>query len=313
MVWSVRAIYPNPAGAASDLQRLFPDLNARRFPPNHTSAPDEPACYKSGVMTQDSPAMLVLDASRLEDDPALAKLISDIRQGADMFVFLSGGAGGMSAAIQRRLVMLLEAIVLLARRGRRIAVGDGGTHAGLMEAAGLAREASDGRFLLVGVSPAPAVTDAGEEGKTPVDRNHSHIVAVYDRDWETARREDGWTPEDGYWGSETRAMYRIFARLAEGRPSATLVANGGSIVLEEVRRTVEAGRQMILVAGSGRAADALVSLVSGTEPAEDEVKRLRDRARAMGLPGPRALYHQFDLSGSPEELARVLDGILSRA
>jgi SLOG in TRPM, prokaryote len=43
----------------------------------------------------------------------------------------------------------------------------------------------------------------------------------------------------------TLAMYWLFAKLAEGRPSVTIVANGGGITLAEVESNVRAGRRMI--------------------------------------------------------------------
>jgi hypothetical protein len=261
---------------------------------------------------QASPQFLAVDAERIDEDAALARVVADIREEAGTFVFLSGGAGGMSTHVQRRLVSLLEGIALLAR-GRTVAVGDGGTRAGVMEAAGLARRASGGLFPLVGICPAIPVTTTGEEGKTPVDPNHSHVIAVRDRAWESARRAEGWTPKDGYWGSETPAMHRIFARLAQARPAVALAANGGRIVLDEIRRHVEAARPIVLVTGSGRAVDALISLIDGTEPSNPEVERLRDLAQARGLPGSRDLYCRMALSARPEELAALLDSVLSRA
>jgi hypothetical protein len=263
-------------------------------------------------MPADPPAILEVDADRLNEGPALATLIAAVREDADGFVILSGGAGRMSRAIQRRLVLLLGALSMLVHRGRRIAVADGGTRAGLMEAAGLARQAGGNRFPLIGIAPAPAITPTGDEARTPVDPNHSHIIAVTDRSWEASRRADGWTPKDGYWGSETRTMYRIFERLSAARPSVALVANGGAIVLDEIRENVNAARPLVLIGNSGRAADAVVSLLNGEEPLDDEVRRLRDRALAMGLPGPPALYRTFDLAGAPDDLSALLDAVLER-
>jgi hypothetical protein len=48
---------------------------------------------------------------------------------------------------QRQLLAMFDALSLLAKAGRRIAVGDGGTKAGIMEAAGsrVARAAAHSR------------------------------------------------------------------------------------------------------------------------------------------------------------------------
>jgi hypothetical protein len=193
-----------------------------------------------------------------------------VRKQADAFVFLSGGASKMQQDHQRQLLAMFDALSLLTKAGRRVAVGDGGTKAGIMEAAGLARKASGFAFPLGGVAPAAEIPP---RGTTPVDPNHSHIVAV----------DNLAAPAGDAWGSETGTMYWLFAALAEGRPSVTIVANGGGITLAEVEANVRAGRRMILIQGSGRAADALVSLLKQTTPSDAEVKALRDRAEQATL------------------------------
>lgn len=200
----------------------------------------------------------------------LSALVTDVRKGADAFVFLSGGASKMREDQQRQLLAMFDALSLLTKAGHRLAVGDGGTKAGIMEAAGLARKASGFAFPLIGLAPAAEIPP---RGTTPVDPNHSHIVAV---DNPAASSGDAW-------GSETDTMYWLFAKLAEGRPSVTIVANGGGITLAEVEANVRAGRRMILIEGSGRAADALVSLLRKTTPADVEVKALRERAQKATL------------------------------
>src|SRR5689334_21815751 len=117
----------------------------------------------------------------------------------------------MSPEVARRMQAMFDALTDVART-RRLAVGDGGTQAGIMRAAGEARRRSGHAFMLIGVTPAGEIPPAGQ---TPVDPNHSHLVAVADP---TA------TPGEG-WGTETGTMYRLFAALADGRPSVTVVAN----------------------------------------------------------------------------------------
>ena len=90
-------------------------------------------------------------------------------------------------------------------------------------------------------------------------------------------------------------MYWLFAALANDRPSVTIVANGGSITLSEVAANVEAGRRMILIEGSGRAADALVSLLKGTTPSDGEVRDLRERAQKGKLTRRKELFNTVQL------------------
>ena len=256
----------------------------------------------SGAQTTADPGRpVVLDVSSvsLEKNVQLSSLIAEIRSQADAFVFLSGGASRMLADQQRQLLAMFEALTLVARGGRRIAVGDGGTQAGIMEAAGLARRASGGAFPLIGVAPAREVPP---RGKTPLDPNHSHVVAV----------DNPSAPAQDSWGSETEAMYWLFAKLAEGRPSVTIVANGGGITLTEVESNVRAGRRMILIEGSGRAADALVSLLQKTQVSDAEVASLRERAEKATLTRRPELFQIVELQrGAPglrDAITAVIDG-----
>ncbi len=216
------------------------------------------------------PRVLEVSSVAPEKNAQISSLIAEIRSEADAFVVLSGGASRMSEDHQRQLLAMFEALSLVAKGGRRIAVGDGGTQAGIMEAAGHARRKSGNAFPLIGVAP---LREIPPRGKTPLDPNHSHVVAV---DNPSASAQDSW-------GSETDTMYWLFAKLAEGRPSVAIVANGGGITLTEVESNVRAGRPIILIEGSGRAADALVSLLRKTQVSDAEIVNLRERAEKMGL------------------------------
>ena len=245
--------------------------------------------------TTQEPRIIEASSSSPEQNAQLSALATEVRTQADAFVFLSGGASKMSEDHQRQLLAMFGALSLVSKAGRRIAVGDGGTKAGIMEAAGLARQASGRAFPLIGVAPAAEIPP---RGKTPVDPNHSHIVAV----------DNPAAPAQDAWGSETATMYWLFAKLAEGRPSVTVVANGGGITLAEVEANVNAGRRMILIENSGRAADALVSLVKGTKPADAEVQSLRERAEKAKLTRRPELFQVVALQAGT---AGLRDAILS--
>ncbi len=177
---------------------------------------------------------------------------------------------------------MLAALGTLATE-RRIAVGDGGTRAGILAAAGRARLASGRAFPLIGVAPARELAPAGS---TPVDPNHSHVIAVDDPALPTG---------EPAWGSETATMYWLFNRFAEGRNSVAIVANGGGITLDEIAANVEFGRPMILIAGSGGAADALVALVRGTTPADSEVRRPAEQGADGPADAPSGpVHHRAD-------------------
>jgi predicted Rossmann-fold nucleotide-binding protein len=215
------------------------------------------------------PRVVAVSTKALERSAEVKALIGTLRDQSDALVVLSGGAT-MSEAKQRELLAMFEALGTLATE-RRIVVGDGGSEAGIMEAAGKVRRASGGAFPLVGVVPAREIPPAGQ---TTLDPNHSHVVAVDD---------PSLPPREPGWGSETATMYWLFDRLAHGRSSVAVVANGGGITLNEIAANVEFGRPIILIEGSGRAADALVALLRGTTPADAEVATLQAKAGAARL------------------------------
>jgi hypothetical protein len=245
-----------------------------------------------------NPRILHVPASRVDDDPGIAGLIRDLRAEAEAFVFLSGGAAKMSGESERALIDLVDGLAILCGEGLRLGVGDGGTQAGIMQAAGNARAKSRHPFPLVGVCPAREIPPLG---KTPIDPNHTAIVAVDNPDW------DG---SNGYFGSETAAMYTLFARMAEGRRSVAVVANGGGITLTEVDENIRAGRPMVLVSGSGRAADVLVSLVEQRENVDGGEVELRQKAEALNLRRRPDLFHTFTLTDGPNAFARTLRRVL---
>ena len=246
------------------------------------------------------PRVIEVSSVAPEKNAQLSSLIAEIRGQTDAFVFLSGGASRMREDHQRQLLAMFEALALLAKGGRRIAVGDGGTQAGIMEAAGRARRASGSAFPLIGVAPAREIPP---RGKTPVDPNHTHVIAV----------DNPSAPVKDSWGSETGTMYWLFAALAEGRPSVTIVANGGGITLTEVESNVRAGRPIILIEGSGRAADALVSLLRKKPVSEPELVSLRERAEKARLTERPELFTVVSLQGGASGLRDAISSALGGA
>ncbi len=273
---------------------LMADGGIYEFEPLTESKPNPQAQGGAG-----RPRVLEVSSVAPEKNAQLSALIAEIRSEADAFVILSGGASRMSEDHQRQLLAMFEALSLVAKGGHRIAVGDGGTQAGIMEAAGHARRKSGNAFPLIGVAP---LREIPPRGKTPLDPNHSHVVAV----------DNPSAPAQDSWGSETETMYWLFAKLAEGRPSVTIVANGGGITLTEVESNVRAGRPIILIEGSGRAADALVSLLRKTQVSDAEIVNLRERAEKVGLTRRPELFRivpmQAGAPGLHDAIAAVIGG-----
>jgi hypothetical protein len=243
------------------------------------------------------PRVIEVSSVGVEAHAPVAALIDEIRAEADAFVFLSGGASKMREDHQRQLLAMVEALALVAK-DRRIAVGDGGTQAGIMEAAGRARHASGNAFALIGVAPAREIPP---RGGTPIDPHHSHVVAV----------DNPSAPAGDSWGSETETMFWLFAALAAGRPSVAVVANGGGITLAEVEANVRAGRRVILIEGSGRAADALVSLLRDTPVSDPEIADLREQAGRARLGQRPELFRIVPMQGGAPALREAINEAIS--
>jgi len=248
-----------------------------------------PVSGAPGQAAADRPRVVSVSSVAPEKNQELSSLIAEIRRQTDAFVILSGGASRMREDHQRQLLAMFEALALVAKTGRRIGVGDGGTQAGIMEAAGLARRASGNAFPLIGVAPAREIPPLGN---TPADPNHSHLIAV----------DNPSAPVKDSWGSETETMYWLFGALAAGRPSVAVVANGGGVTLTEVEFNVRAGRPIILIEGSGRAADALVSLLRKTPVSDPDIVGLRQRAEKAGLTRRPELFTIVPLQGGASSL-----------
>jgi hypothetical protein len=99
--------------------------------------------------------------------------------------------------------------------------------------------------------------------------------------------------------------------VAEGRPSVTIVANGGGITLREVDWNVRAGRRIILIEGSGRAADALVSLLRKTPGSGADVS-LRESADKAALVRRPELFDVVALQAGAAGLHRAIAAGLER-
>jgi hypothetical protein len=206
-------------------------------------------------------------------------------------VVVVGGASGLSAEDQQRLRPLFtQALVPALERHGAVAV-DGGTRAGVMQLLGRARTAASAAFPLVGVAaegtvrlPGAAPGDAARDDAAELDPDHTHLVLV----------------PGTRWGDESPWIARTATALAGAAGSVTVLVDGGRVAWQDVRSSVDAGRPVVAVDGSGRTADALAAAVRGAaadDAARDLVGSGLVRAVALG-----------DLAG----LAAVLDDHLAR-
>lgn len=112
--------------------------------------------------------------------------------------------------------------------------------------------------------------------------HHTHFVIVPGDDW----------------GAESPWIAHAATVLTRGAPSITVLLNGGQIAYSDVERSVQAGRGVVVIDGSGRTADAIASALSGATPDE--------RASALEASGLIRSVSVDDPPGLAELLAAAL-------
>jgi SLOG in TRPM, prokaryote len=222
---------------------------------------------------------LVASAMEVDDAAALPAAVSAL--GLDPprpTVTVVGGAGGLDeSGLENLRSIFLTGIVPVLQQHNAAAV-DGGTRSGVMRLIGETRAQFGASFPLVGVAAAGTVRLPGQPARPDVDTvlepNHSHFIIV---------------PGDE-WGAESPWIADTASVLAGGRPSVTVLINGGEIAYSDVERSVQARRRVVVVAGSGRTADAIAGALVGTM-SDDRAERLAGTGLvdAVPLDDPAAL------------------------
>jgi hypothetical protein len=183
----------------------------------------------------------VLEAAGLSSGPVLV---------------LVGGAGGLEVDEEARLSDLIRdyLVPVMVRNGAMVV--DGGTDSGIMRAIGRARSDARAQFPLIGVASTGTVRSPdkarGSDSEAEVDPNHTHIVLVPGQEW----------------GDESPWLSEVASALSIGHRSATMLVNGGEIAYADVHHSLKEGRPVIVLAGSGRTADAIAS--AERDPSADE-------------------------------------------
>lgn len=156
---------------------------------------------------------------------------------------LVGGAGGMSQEHLDRTAEVLNNWVVPVLDPLGAAVVDGGTDSGVMQVMGKARSAARAEFPLIGVV-AEGTVSAGTgdaQAGAEIEPRHSHVILV---------------PGDS-WGDESPWLADVADAVAGASRSVTLVVNGGEITYDDIARSVERHRPVVVLAGTGRTADAI--------------------------------------------------------
>jgi hypothetical protein len=201
---------------------------------------------------------------------------------------LVGGAGGLDRADLDRLRPLFGAGLIPAVTRLGAAAIDGGTWSGVMRLLGEAYSGAGADFPLIGVAAAGTVRlpdgQPPRDDAAPLDPNHSHFVLV---------------PGDE-WGAEAGWIAQVATNLVDDEPSVTVVVNGGEIAYSDVEHSLDAGRPVLTVAGSGRCADQLAAAVDGG-PADERAVALVKSGLVQAVP-----------ADDPARLASVLASVLTR-
>lgn len=255
---------------------------------------------------------LTLEVDAVED---LSGALAGAGLGAGHAVLVVvGGAGGMSGSDLDAFHTLAVHHVLPVLSAASGAVVDGGTDAGVMAALGRARRDLGSTVPLVGVAARGTVRvgdgpSGGDDDRAAVEPNHTHLVLVPGQEW----------------GEESPWLSRVATALAGDAPSLTLVVNGGEITYDDIGHSLGAGRPVLVLAGTGRTADAIASagqIATGDAPATGERIPTDGTIRAGGTtgspPDPRAreaarseLVRVVPFA-APEEVARALEQVLGR-
>lgn len=226
--------------------------------------------------------------ARVVEGDDLASLLRrlEVEVGNPVLVVVGGAAGlddRIGDAVRSLFADHLEPVL----RQLRAVVIDGGTRSGVMRAVGSAISDRGHHVCLLGVAAEGTVQLPGQPGESElaeIEPNHDLILLVPGQRW----------------GDESPWIDRIGTALAQGRPSATLVVNGGNITYADVEYSLRAARPVVVLHGSGRAADDIAEAVSGRTATDRAVRlALSDLVRSVPLT-------------QPGEVAAVIQTLLSR-
>ncbi len=199
-----------------------------------------------------------------------------------------GGAGWFGEAEQARLRPLFAGVLAPLAEALGALVVDGGTDAGVMRLMGRARARTNATFSLIGVAATGTVALPGGPLPRPdaaqLEPHHTRFVLVPGSEW----------------GDEARWLSRVAGVLSDGVPSVTVLVNGGETAWKDASLSVDAGRPVVAISGSGRAADALAGAL------RDEATDAR--ARELTESG---LLRAVDLSAGEPVIARTIEEVLS--
>jgi hypothetical protein len=229
-------------------------------------------------VSQDAAAKQIIDALELPRPRAL--------------LVLNGGTAEMEAELQAQLGHLLQDGLARIAAEQQITLITGGTNAGIFSLLGHGLAKWGRPAPCIGVAVARLVTWPGripwwlprwlfDRSHGSLEPHHTHF-ALTDGD---------------HWGAETKTMFALAAALSEGVPSVAVLASGGLIARDETLHNVRQGREIIVIANSGRLADEIAAAITGdTETPDHEIAAIvRDGRTTL-----------FNIADGPEALASLV-------
>ncbi|MBD2513591.1 hypothetical protein H6G93_00930 [Nostoc sp. FACHB-973] len=201
-----------------------------------------------------------------------------------------GGASNISEADFLRIQRLFVEILAPIAETLGAYVVDGGTDVGVMRLMGVARTQIGAKFALVGVAPEGKVALPNElkvADLTPLEPNHTHFVLV----------------PGSNWGDESPWISDVATVLAGGAPSVTVLLNGGEVTFKDAFSSVNTGRLVVAIAGSGRTADILAGALLGNATG--------DRAKELAKSGKLQYIDLIDMEKGVNNLGKIIQGLLS--
>ncbi|MEH2161946.1 MAG: hypothetical protein V7K38_13095 [Nostoc sp.] len=231
-------------------------------------------------------------AIRADRQAELPDALKQIGLGSSRSVLVVvGGASNISEADFLRIKRLFTEVLAPIAESLGAYVVDGGTDAGVMKLMGEARTQIGAKFALIGVTPENKVALPNQQqsgaDSTPLEPNHTHFVLV---------------PGDN-WGDESPWISRVATVLANNAPSMTVLLNGGEITFEDAFSSVNTGRLVVAIAGSGRTADILADALRGE--ATDE------RAKKLAKSGILQYVNLIDIEKGVNNLGKIIKDLLS--
>jgi hypothetical protein len=203
-------------------------------------------------------------------------------------ICLNGGTAELGQTLEMQLRRLLVDGLARVAAENAITLVTGGTDAGIFSLLGEGLAKWGRQAPCLGVTPSKPVTWPGRSGgETSLEPHHSHFIVVEGEDW----------------GDETQTMYSVVQALSRDCSSIAVFAGGGNVTLGEMQANVKQDREMILIAGSGRSTDAVLDIRAGSTSPDQALREIASKGKIVC----------FEIDGSAEQFARVLQGHISPA